>query len=91
MPEQTFEMWDSVRDNEEKNIFPYTDLCALHIDSTMPYEIGILKPYLCRILPTVSENSPHRVRADAILSQMETVLSLSDEWVASDSLYKEFI
>ena len=90
-PERTFELWEGVRRNEELNIFPYAGTCQYSIDSTMPYEIGILKPYLCRILPTVSENSPHRVRADAILSQMETVLSLSDEWVASDSLYKEFI
>ena len=91
MPEQTFEMWDSVRDNEEKNIFPYTDLCALHIDSTMPYEIGVLKPYLNQILPTVPEESPHKQQAEKILERIEGILSVSDRYIPSDSLYKEFI
>ncbi len=91
MPDQTFAMWDSVRDNEEKNIFPYVGHCSLHIDSTMPYEIGVLKPYLNRILPTVPDGSSHRGQAEEILEQLRNVQSVSDQYIRSDSLYKEFI
>ncbi len=91
MPEQTFAMWDGVRENEEKNIFPYVGHCSLHIDSTMPYEIGILKPYLNRILPTVPKDSTHKGQAEEIFKQLVEVVSISDQYIRPDSLYKEFI
>ena len=84
-------MWSGVRENEENHIFPYVGQCSLHIDSTMPYEIGILKPYLCRILPTVPGDSPYAYQAEEILSKLEFVTPLSDQYIQADSLYKEFV
>ncbi len=90
-PERTFDMWRGVRRNEEKNIFPYIGHCAVKIDSTMPYEIGILKPYLETILPLVGAESPHRATAERILNKIEAITPLSDQWIPADSLYKEFV
>lgn len=91
LPEKTFAMWDSVRENEEKNIFPYISHCSLRIDSTMPYEIGVLKPYLFQILPDVPEESAHKAQAEEILGQLKEVISISDQHILPNSLYKEFI
>ena len=91
MPEQTLVMWDGVRENEEKNIFPYIAACALHIDSTMAYEIGVLKPHLDRILPTVPKESPYRRQTEEILESIKTVVPISDRYIGEESLYKEFI
>ena len=90
-PEETMNMWDNVRRNEETNIFPFAHQCELQIDSTMPYEIGILKPYLQKLLPTISEESKFRDTADRILKQLEKIEPLSDELLPEDSLYKEFV
>lgn len=89
--EDTFSMWEGVRSNEEANIFPYVREEFLRIDSTMPYEIGVLKPYLCRILPTVPADSKYRSAAEAILEKLQDVPAISSDLIPADSLYQEFI
>ena len=90
-PEQTFFLWEGVRRNEELNIFPYAHSCSYRIDSTMPYELGILKLCLSQVLPTVSKESPYRPLADEILRKLAAVAPISDALLPPDSLYQEFI
>ncbi len=90
-PEHTFHMWESVRSNEESNIFPYVGECSYYLDSTMPYEISILKPFLCRILPLVREGSVYRKWAKEILDQLDPVIALDASLIPADSLYREFV
>lgn len=89
--EFTLHMWETVRENEEKNIFPYVDECKYFIDSTLDYELGVLRPYLERILPTVPENSQYLKQARAILMSMAAVEPISSQLVGEDSLYREFV
>lgn len=90
-PTFTFYLWQSVRANEEKNIFPNAASCHAFIDSTMPYEIGMLKPYLCEILPTVPQDSPYDATARKLLAKLGNVFPVSSEYMTENSLYKEFI
>ncbi|MBQ9086274.1 MAG: hypothetical protein IJY47_03710 [Clostridia bacterium] len=90
-PERTFALWDGVRSNEDAHIFPYVDVCTYRIDSTMPYELGILKPYLKRFLTMVSKQSPYFAHAQYILAMLEPVAEISDQLILPGSLYKEFI
>ena len=87
----TFHLWHAVRDNEEKNIFPYVGDCKYSIDSTMPYEIGILKPYLRDALSVIGEDNEYRQEAERLLKKIEHVLPLSDSLISEGSLYKEFV
>ena len=89
--EFTFKIWESVRKNEDKNIFPYIDDCLFYIDSSFSYEIGILKPYLERILGEISEDSEYRARADGILNIIRGVQSISKDCLPPESLYREFV
>lgn len=90
-PEQTFALWEGVRRNEEANIFPYVTACRYRLDSAMPYELGVLKPILDEILPSVPHESPYRAQAEAILTQLRDVEPIDEAWVPADSLYREFI
>jgi len=90
-PEHTFGLWAGVRGNEEKNIFPYASEGQYRIDSTMPYELGVLKPYLEKILPQVSEKSPYWDTAKTILTQMREVDPIPSEMISAQSLYREFV
>lgn len=90
-PEFTFYVWQSVRDNEEKSIFPYAHTCNYFIDSTMPYEVGMLKPYLERILSKISKESNFYKEAQEILRQLLNVQSVPSAYMTPNSLYKEFI
>ena len=89
--EFTMGMWESVRRNEEGNIFPNIGSGHLHINSTMPYEIGILRPYLERVLAAVSLESPHREMADRILDAVKDTAPLPSSWIEEGFLYREFI
>ena len=87
----TFQLWHNVRENEEKYIFPYVGDCAYSIDSTMPYEIGILKPYLKDALAVIGEESEYYGMAKEIMRRIEAIPSLSSELISENSLYKEFV
>lgn len=89
-PAFTFSIWNSVRENEEKNIFPFIGSCNRTVDSTMPYEIGLLKPYLERDLSGAGAGD-HRAQAEEILSRLAGVQAIPDGLIKPDSLYKEFI
>lgn len=89
-PAFTFSVWESVRANEETHIFPYIQRCNRMVDSTMPYEIGLLKPYLERYF--VSEDvAPFEQEAQVLLSRLRLVQPVPASLIGPDSLYKEFI
>ena len=89
--EFTMYLWESVRENEEKNIYPYIDSCRYKIDSTHGYELGILKPYLDRILSHVKSESKYYDTARNILNEIADIEPVSSEYISLDSLYKEFV
>lgn len=90
-PEQTLALWANVRRNEEANIFPYASTAEYRIDSTMPYELGVLKPYLEQILPSVSKDGPYGSTAEKILTQIKDISPIPSNMISEDSLYQEFI
>ena len=90
-PEFTLYLWKSVRANEEKNIFPNKQLCHEFIDSTMPCELGMLKPYLEELLPSVGENNDFYHVAQTLLGTLEQIQTVPASYMAENSLYKEFI
>lgn len=90
-PEFTLYLWESVRANEELSIFPYAVDCDYYINSTMPYELNMLAPFLRNILPTVPADDEYRVQAETILSKLEGIEPLSAKLLNEDSLYYEFL
>lgn len=90
-PSFTFSLWKNVRKNEEKNIFPYLENCNESVDSTMPYEIGVLKPYLVHILSDMDASDPFYDQGQKILTALQNVESVNSNWISPNSLYREFI
>ena len=87
----TFQIWQSVRANEEAHIFPYIGHCDYFVDSTMPGEVGILKPYLTELLEGVPKDAPFAKACEDILKALSGVEDISDQYLSEKSLYKEFI
>jgi len=90
-PELTMELWDSVRANEDDNIFPYIDNVDMQIDSTLAFELSMLKPYLEKILSEVPKTSEFSERAKAILEKIKGIQALPRDYISKNSLYNEFI
>lgn len=90
-PEFTFKIWKSVRENEEKNIFPYVCECDFYIEASFAYELGVLKPYLIEYLAEISEESEYRAPADELLARIQSAAEISSEYIPADSVYREFL
>ena len=91
VPEFTLHLWHSVRENEENSIFPEMEKCDMILDSTMPFEIHMLKPHVERIFsehPVQGEDAPI---AQTLLSKLSGVQAMSHEYLSENSLYHEFI
>lgn len=90
-PELTFELWNTVRQNENDNIFPHSVNARIKINSTLCYEIGMLKPYLEEILPLVPDTSEYYDRAQDILKKIADFSPIDKKYLSPDSLYHEFV
>ena len=91
-PTFTFYLWQSVRANEEKSIFPNANRCHHFIDSTMPYELGMLKTYLEELLLRVTKQDGSSYQsAQDILHKLAVVEEIPSAYMTAHSLYKEFI
>ena len=89
--EFSFHLWHGVRKNEDASIFPHVMNCDYRINSAMPFEIGLLKPYLEDILSKVSPQSKYYAEAQEILKKIAPIQSISKEHLLQNSLYREFI
>ncbi len=91
-PAFTLYLWESVRANEERSIFPHLGLCKTTIDSTMPYELGMLKPYLMPMLASLPEESIRKYETlFALREVLPLVQEIPSDTLTEQSLYKEFI
>jgi uridine kinase len=90
-PEFTLMLWESVRANEEKNIFPYIENTDYKVSSSMEYEIGILKPYLTDIIGKMDKNDERYGIALEILKKTENVEEIPASLIKEGMLYCEFV
>lgn len=90
-PEFTLMLWESVRANEEKNIFPYVKNTDYSVSSSMEYEIGILKPYLVDIIGKMNKSDTHYHVAKEILQRIEGVEEIPSSLIEEGMLYCEFV
>lgn len=89
--EQTMEMWDSVREGEDKNIFPFQENADFMFNSILTYELGVLKKYILPILHSITEYSPHYSEALRLWKIVEHIYNIPDDIVPTNSILREFI
>ena len=89
--EQSLASWQSVRDGEEKYIFPYTDTVDGIINTAYVYEIGVLKVFVEPLLYDIKMDSPYYNEARRLLDNLKSSYSISSEYIESDNVLREFI
>lgn len=90
-PAFTLALWESVRANEETSILPFANGCDYLIDSAMPFELHMLKPYLERLFRDYPVTGRHAVRAEHILASLRVVEGIPSAYLPAGALYREFI
>ena len=90
-PHVTMKMWSNVRRGEKLYISPFKDNADIQFDSSLPYEVSVLKSY---VLPFCEQLTPEIERYEEIGRLLEAYPrfeTLSETYVAPDSLIREFI
>lgn len=87
----TFYLWETVRENEDKNIFPNKNICTVQLDSFMGYELFLIKPYILDVLSEVGADSPYFEKAKNLIGKFLNLDEIKYEYIPKNSLYTEFL
>lgn len=90
-PEDTIRRWPSVRRGEEKWIFPFQENADATFNSSLLFEIGVMKPYAEPLLERVPHNVPEYTTAYRLLRFLKYFKSIPEAQVPSTSLLREFL
>lgn len=83
--------WQSVRNGEEKHIFPYQENADEIFNSSLLYEIGVLKPYAETLLNAVPQNRVEYAEAKRLLSFLSNFKTIGHEFIPPTSIMREFL
>ena len=89
--EHTLKQWASVREGEEKYIFPYQDDSDAMVNSAAIYEIGVLKTYVEPLLYSVENTSPYYEDAKRLINFLRLFLPIPADSIPEDAVIREFI
>ncbi|PWJ52428.1 nucleoside kinase [Faecalicatena contorta] len=87
----TIAMWPSVRRGEEQNIFPYQEEADVMFNSSLLYELAVLKQYVEPLLFGMGKDCPEYVEAKRLLKFFDYFVGIGSEPVPTNSLLREFI
>ncbi len=87
----TIGRWPSVRDGEERWIFPFQENADIIFNSSLIYELAILKRFAEPILKDVPKTREEYCEIRRLLKFLSYFLDISDTEVPPTSLLREFI
>ena len=87
----TLASWGSVRAGETKYVFPYQDDADIVLNTSLIYELSVLKVYAEPLLFSVDERDPHYSEAIRLIGILKLILPMPSEGIPLDSLLREFI
>ena len=87
----TLSRWASVRRGEEKHIFPYQENADIMLNSSLFYEISVLRPFAEKILREVPDTVPEYDEARRMLKFLDNFIPIAPDEVPPTSILREFI
>ena len=87
----TIARWGSVRRGEEKHIFPYQENADVMFNSSLFYEISVLRPFVEPILREVPDTVPEYGEASRLLKFLDNFTPVKPDEIPPTSLLREFI
>jgi len=88
--EETLMRWQDVRDGEDKYIFPYQENADYMFNSSLTYEIGVIRKYAWKLLLGVSPSSSAYMEAKRLSSLIASCKDIADTLVPYNSIIREF-
>ncbi len=87
----TLDMWANVRRGEKLYISPFKNKADVIIDSSLRYEVPVMKHYALPMLQAVPEENQRRSELLDLIRAFDAFEAVDPAMVAKDSLLREFI
>lgn len=87
----TLRMWPSIQKGERNNIFKFQDDVDTVVNSSLIYEIGVLKTYVEPLLFNVGEEDLEYPEALRLINFLRNFLPIPSDDIPADSVLREFI
>ncbi len=87
----TLSRWGSVRRGEEKYIFPYQENADVMFNSSLFYEISVLRPVAEPILREIPDTVPEYGEASRLLKFLDNFIPIKTDEIPPTSILREFI
>ena len=87
----TLSMWHSVNRGEQKYIFPYQEEADVMFNSSIVYEISVLKKYAVPLLEEIPNTESAYSEARRLLAMFQYFEDMDDSLIPNNSLIREFI
>lgn len=88
---QTLDMWANVRRGEKLYISPFKNRADIIFDSSLPYEVSVMRNFAPPILKSVPEENERYEEIMDLMAAFEHFEPIDPELVAKDALLREFI
>ena len=88
---ETLRMWPEIKKGERENIFRFQDDADIVVNSSLIYEVGVLKTYVEPLLFNVNEDDPEYPEALRLINFLRNFLPIPSDDVPSNSVLREFI
>lgn len=87
----TIRRWPSVRRGEEKWIFPYQENADATFNSSLLYELGVMRPQALPVLEEVPKDIPEYAEARRLRKFVSYFTPIPENFIPSTSLMREFL
>ena len=87
----TLRSWDSVNRGENRNIFPFQENCNVMFNSSLVYEISVLKKHALPLLEEITNKEPEYSEAKRLVEFLKYFEDVDEEFIPRNSLLREFI
>ena len=88
---QTISTWDNVNKGEEKNIFPFQEEADSIFNTSLIYELGVLKNEAMPLLQQITNEDPEYAEAQRLIELLKYFEPIPKDLVPSNSLLREFL
>ena len=88
---ETLKMWANVRDGEKKYISPFKHKATTLFDSSLEYEVPVMKNFALKALAAIPEGAERWAELRALLPALEKFGEIDPSCVPPDSILREFI
>ena len=89
--QQTIQRWASVRRGEKKWIMPFHENADAMFNSSLLFELSVMKNYALPILQQVPSNTPEYAEATRLIKFLSYFEPLDEKDIPSTSLLREFL